>query len=43
MTLGFRPLFDGIEFIVVAMGVFGIAEIIDNLDQREPVSYPMAS
>lgn len=40
LTLGFRPLFDGIEFIVVAMGVFGIAEIIDNLDQRETRELP---
>ena len=40
MTLGYRPLFDGIEFIVVAMGVFGIAEIIDNLERRETRQLP---
>ena len=40
MTMGIRPLFDGIEFIVVAMGIFGIAEIIDNLDRREARQLP---
>ncbi|MDX2204432.1 MAG: tripartite tricarboxylate transporter permease [Hyphomicrobiaceae bacterium] len=40
LTMGMRPLFDGIEFIVVAMGVFGIAEIIDNLERRETRQLP---
>ena len=40
MTLGVRQLFDGIEFIVVAMGVFGVAEIIDNLARRESRQLP---
>ncbi|MBM3521750.1 MAG: tripartite tricarboxylate transporter permease [Alphaproteobacteria bacterium] len=34
-TFGIRQIFDGIEFVVVAMGVFGVAEIIDNLARRE--------
>ncbi len=40
MTFGLRPLFDGIDFIVVAMGVFGVAEIIDNLARRESRQLP---
>lgn len=40
MTFGIRQLFDGIEFVVVAMGVFGIAEIIDNLARRETRQLP---
>lgn len=40
MTLGIRELFDGIEFVVVAMGLFGIAEIIDNLARRETRALP---
>jgi TctA family transporter len=39
-TLGIRQLFDGIEFVVVAMGVFGIAEMIDNLARRESRQLP---
>ncbi len=34
-TLGFRDLFDGIGFVIVAMGVFGIAEIVKNLENPE--------
>jgi len=32
MTLGFLELADGINFVAVAVGVFGIAEIIRNLE-----------
>ena len=32
-TFGIGDLFDGIGFVPLAMGVFGIAEIISNLDQ----------
>jgi len=39
-TLGMLQLFDGIDFVVVAMGVFGVAEIIDNLAQRETRQLP---
>jgi TctA family transporter len=39
-TFGIRQLFDGIEFVVVAMGIFGIAEIIDNLARRETRALP---
>ncbi|WP_062225789.1 tripartite tricarboxylate transporter permease [Aureimonas frigidaquae] len=35
MTLGFDFLYDGIDFAVLAMGVFGIAEILRNLDNVE--------
>jgi putative tricarboxylic transport membrane protein len=34
-TLGIPQLADGIGFVVVAMGMFGIAEIIRNLEQEE--------
>jgi TctA family transporter len=34
-TFGARELFDGIDFVVVAMGLFGLAEIIANLAERE--------
>lgn len=40
-TLGFFELSDGIDFVVVAMGVFGITEILRNLEDissRELVS-----
>lgn len=35
MTLGFLPLSDGIEFVTLAMGVFGFAEILRNLEREE--------
>ncbi|SFF50029.1 putative tricarboxylic transport membrane protein [Aureimonas phyllosphaerae] len=35
MTLGLDFLYDGIDFAVLAMGVFGIAEILRNLDNVE--------
>jgi putative tricarboxylic transport membrane protein len=35
MTLGFLPLADGIEFVTLAMGMFGFAEILKNLEQEE--------
>jgi putative tricarboxylic transport membrane protein len=35
MTLGIGELSDGIDFAVLAMGVFGIAEILRNLDNPE--------
>jgi len=34
-TFGFSDLFDGIGFVIVAMGLFGIAEIINNLGNVE--------
>ncbi|MGE0769172.1 MAG: tripartite tricarboxylate transporter permease, partial [Hyphomicrobiaceae bacterium] len=34
-TFGIGDLFDGIGFVIVAMGVFGIAEIIKNLGDTE--------
>jgi TctA family transporter len=34
-TFGIGDLFDGIGFVIVAMGVFGIAEIIKNLGDQE--------
>src|SRR3954454_11253902 len=35
MTFGLSFLSDGIDFAVLAMGIFGIAEILRNLDQTE--------
>jgi putative tricarboxylic transport membrane protein len=35
MTLGLEFLSDGIDFAVLAMGIFGIAEILRNLDTVE--------
>lgn len=34
-SLGFFELFEGIDFVAVAMGIFGIAEIIRNLENPE--------
>jgi putative tricarboxylic transport membrane protein len=34
-TFGISELFDGIDFVVVAMGVLGISELISNLDEPE--------
>jgi TctA family transporter len=34
-TFGWIELFDGIDFVVVAMGVLGIAELIANLEEAE--------
>ncbi len=34
-TFGLPQLFDGIGFVVVAMGLFGIAEIVRNLEHEE--------
>ena len=35
MTFGFLALADGIEFVTLAMGIFGFAEILKNIDQPE--------
>jgi putative tricarboxylic transport membrane protein len=35
LTLGFMDLADGVDFAVLAMGVFGIAEILRNLESPE--------
>jgi putative tricarboxylic transport membrane protein len=35
LTLGIDFLADGIDFAVLAMGLFGIAEVLRNLDQTE--------
>ncbi|SEF61169.1 putative tricarboxylic transport membrane protein [Bosea lathyri] len=35
MTMGFPPLADGIDFAVLAMGVFGFAEVLRNLENTE--------
>ncbi len=34
-TFGIKALYDGIGFVVVAMGVFGYADVIANLEQGE--------
>jgi len=44
MTLGFAPLSDGLDFAVLAMGLFGFAEVLRNLDasqHRDPVDRPI--
>jgi putative tricarboxylic transport membrane protein len=35
LTFGFPPLSDGIDFAVMAMGVFGFAEVLRNLESPE--------
>jgi putative tricarboxylic transport membrane protein len=35
MTFGFAPLSDGLDFAVLAMGIFGFAEVIKNLESTE--------
>ena len=35
LTFGFAGLADGFDFVAVTMGVFGIAEVIHNLEDRE--------
>jgi putative tricarboxylic transport membrane protein len=34
-TFGFMPMLDGIDFVVAAMGLFGIAEVLSNLEAPE--------
>ena len=34
-TFGVPELYDGVDFVVVAMGVLGIAELINNLEEAE--------
>ncbi|AZO77800.1 MULTISPECIES: tripartite tricarboxylate transporter permease [unclassified Bosea (in: a-proteobacteria)] len=34
-TFGMPQLYDGVNFVVVAMGVFGLGEIVHNLEQGE--------
>jgi putative tricarboxylic transport membrane protein len=44
MTFGWSPLADGIDFAVLAMGVFGFAEVLRNLDvveKRDVVARPI--
>ncbi len=42
MTLGIPDLYDGMGFVVVAMGLFGIAEILRNIDGSETRSLAAA-
>ena len=42
LTLGIAELSDGIDFAVLAMGVFGIAEILRNLENPEARSVAVA-
>jgi putative tricarboxylic transport membrane protein len=44
MSFGYAPLSDGIDFAVLAMGLFGLAEVLRNLDAeqaRDVVSQPV--
>jgi putative tricarboxylic transport membrane protein len=42
LTLGIAELSDGVDFAVLAMGLFGIAEILRNLENRESRSVAIA-
>ncbi|WP_088345697.1 MULTISPECIES: tripartite tricarboxylate transporter permease [Rhodomicrobium] len=35
LTFGVAEIYDGIEFAVIAMGIFGFAEILRTIEQRE--------
>lgn len=35
LTFGFAPIADGLDFAVLAMGIFGFAEVLRNLDNPE--------
>ena len=39
-TFNIREIFDGIDFVVVAMGLFGVSEIIANLADRQTRELP---
>src|SRR5574341_328884 len=44
MTFGFAPLADGLDFAVLAMGLFGFAEVLRNLEaveHRDVVNRPI--
>jgi putative tricarboxylic transport membrane protein len=44
MTFGWAPIADGVDFAVLAMGIFGFAEVMRNLDvtqQRDVVRAPI--
>jgi Uncharacterized protein conserved in bacteria len=41
-TYGLRELFDGLEFTAVAVGMFGISEIIRNLAGKDELHGPVA-
>jgi putative tricarboxylic transport membrane protein len=34
MTFDYLPLMDGINFVALAMGLFGVSEIVSNLEQK---------
>jgi putative tricarboxylic transport membrane protein len=38
-TLGLTELLDGVNFIAVIMGLFGVAEVLENLEEEEPKVY----
>ena len=38
-TFGLTELLDGVSFIAVIMGLFGVAEVLDNLGEDEPEVY----
>ncbi len=44
LTFGFAPLSDGVDFAVLAMGIFGFAEVLRNLgvdEKRDLVAKPI--
>ncbi len=42
-TFGFMPLLDGIDFVAIAVGVYGIGEIIRNLEVGETARSAVAA
>lgn len=38
-TMGFLELIDGVEFVAVVMGLFGLAEILESIGQRTKVDF----
>jgi putative tricarboxylic transport membrane protein len=43
MTFGFFELSDGISFVALAMGLFGVAEVISNLESKSERTFHAAS
>ena len=38
LTFGMTPLFDGVEIVALALGLFGVAEFLRNVNKVAPVS-----
>ena len=42
-TFGISDIWDGIDFLPVVIGMFGVVEIINNLEKREYMNAPMTA